>query len=399
MLIRPSRYAPVALLLGLGLSACGGEQQGAGQAPPPPEVGVVTLAPRPLQLTRDLPGRTNAYRISEVRPQVNGIILRRAFEEGAEVKGGELLYQIDPAPYQAAYDSARAALARANAAVETARQRADRYRGLVAAQAVSRQDYDDAVATFDQARADVASAQASVESARINLAYTRLSSPIAGRTSTSTVTEGALVTANQADALTTVQQLDPIYVDVNQSSAELLRLRRDLVEGRLQKAGEDQARVRLLLEDGSEYAHEGVLKFAGVTVDPGTGTVTLRAIFPNPDRQLLPGMFVRAELAEGLMPDAILAPQLGVTRDPKGQATALVVNGENKVEPRVLKTDRPIGDQWLVLEGLAAGDKLIVSGLQKVRPGMAVRPVEAAPQPQQPAPPGGAAPAAAGQAS
>ena len=368
----------------LAVAGCGNDP-----APPAggtPQVGVVTLATRPVALTTELPGRTSAYRVAEVRPQVNGIIKKRLFTEGGEVSAGQQLYQIDPALYQASYDSQKAALARAQAQLKTANLLVQRYRPLAESRAVSRQAYDDAVAARDQAAADVQSAKAALETARINLVYTRVLSPIDGIIGRSTVTEGALVTANQAGALASVQQIDPIYVDVTQSSVDLLRLKSALDSGLLQReAGKDAARVSLTLADGSQYRHEGTLQFSEVTVDQGTGSVTLRAVFPNPDRQLLPGMFVRARVIEGVAPQGLLAPQRGITRNQRGEPTALLVNADNKVELRILKVDRAIGDQWLVTDGLKAGDKIIVEGLQGVQPGAEVNATEFTAPAQAPA--------------
>ena len=369
------------------LTGCGKKD-----APPPPgpqEVSVVSVVSQQLAMTTELPGRTSSFQIAEVRPQVGGIIQKRLFREGADVKAGQPLYQIDPATYRAAYDSARATLAKADANLTTARLKAERYRELVSINAVSKQEYDDADAAFKQAAADVAGARAAVESARINLDYTRVSSPISGRIGKSTVTPGALVTQNQADALTTVQQIDPIYVDVTQSSTEVLRLRRELESGTLARAGNGGARVKLRLEDGSDYAHEGRLEFSDITVDQGTGAITIRAVFPNPERNLLPGMYVRAVLEEGVNDQAILVPQQGVTRNYKGEATALVVGQDNKVAERVLNVSRTIGDKWLVNSGLKQGDRVIVEGLQKAHPGAVVKPVPA--KPAKPAPQAAAA--------
>jgi membrane fusion protein (multidrug efflux system) len=378
---RASRILGAAFMLPmLALAACDDSKSGnanATSAPIPVEVGVVTLRAERIAITTELPGRTNAYRIAEVRPQVGGVVLKRLFTEGAEVKAGDQLYQIDPATYQASYDSAKATLARAEATLTSARLLAERYKPLVAVNAVSRQDYDNAVASQAQAQADVASAKAALESARINLVYTKVQSPISGRIGRSGITEGALVTANQTTALATVQQLDPIYVDVTQSSADLIRLKRDLASGKLKGADADHANVRLILEDGSSYPETGVLQFSEVTVNTGTGSVTLRAVFPNGQKLLLPGMFVHAILEEGVDERAILVPQEGIGRDQRGQPTALVVNAEGKVELRVVKTDRTIGNRWLVTEGLLVGDKVIVQGLQKVRPGAQVRVAEA----------------------
>ncbi|MCY1220954.1 Multidrug resistance protein MexA [compost metagenome] len=330
-------------------------------APPPaqtPKVGVVTLQPQSFTLTTELPGRTAAFRIAEVRPQVDGIIQKRLFTEGSEVKAGQQLYQIDPSVYAATYKSAQASLA-------SARSLAERYKDLVSDQAVSRQAYDESQAARLQA-------EAALEKASIDLRYTKVLAPISGRVGRSAVTEGALVSNGQSQAMATIQQLDPIYVDVTQSTKDLLRLRRELAEGQLEKAGDSGARVSLLLEDGSEYPHEGSLEFSEVSVDEGTGSVTLRAVFPNPEHTLLPGMFVHARLGSAVKQEAILAPQQGVTRDLKGQATALVVNAENKVELRHLKAERTVGDRWLVSEGLNPGDRLITEGLQFVRPGVEV---------------------------
>jgi membrane fusion protein (multidrug efflux system) len=342
-------------------------------APPPkPAVTVVDLHARPVSLTTELPGRVSAYRIAEVRPQVNGVILKRLFKEGDLVSAGQQLYQIDPAPYQAALASARATLAHARASVTAARLVAQRYQALSEAHAVSRQDYDNAVATFEQDEADVASGEAAVRSAEINLAYTRVYSPISGRTGRSSVTEGALVTANQATTLLTITQLDPVYVDLTQPSTTLVRLKRELTAGQIRHVDGNQAAAKLLLEDGSPYESPGTLQFSEVTVDQGTGSVTLRAIFPNSQGLLLPGMFVRATIEEGVREGAIVAPQQGITHAPDGTATALVVNADGKVEKRSVELDRALGDGWVVTKGLAAGDRLIVAGLQRVKPGVEV---------------------------
>ncbi len=361
---------------GLMLSGCG-QQASTESVAAIPDVGIVEIQAQAVTLTTELSGRTSAFQVSEVRPQVGGIIQKRLFVEGADVKAGQALYQIDPATYQATYDSARASLAKAEASLISTRNKASRYEELVAIKAVSQQDNDDSQAALKQAQADVASAKAAVETARINLDYTRVAAPISGRIGRSSVTPGALVTAGQSAALATVQQLDTIYVDVTQSSAELLRLKRDLASGQLKAAGANQASVKLMLEDGSVYPEAGKLQFSDVTVDQSTGSITLRAVFPNPKGDLLPGMYVRAVLEEGGEDRAILVPQQGVTRDTKGNPTALVVGAENKVELRVLKTRRTVGDKWLVSEGLKAGDKLIVDGLQKIGPGMPVNPVPA----------------------
>jgi len=363
--------AGIAVLL-LALFACGRSPQGQQQAAAP-EVAVVVVKPEPVVINTELPGRASAYLVAEVRPQVSGIIQKRLFTEGDDVKAGEVLYQIDPATYEAAHAAARATLARAEANVMSIKNRVERYKELVVINAVSQQDLDDAMATSKQAEADVASGKAAVETARINLAYTRITAPISGRTGKSMVTVGALVTANQPTALTVIQQLDPIYVDATQSSANLLQLKRNMAAGRIKGAGPDQARVRLLLEDGTPYPSEGSLKFSDVTVDPSTGSFILRMVFPNPRHMLLPGMYVRPVIQEGIVERAILVPQQGVTRDPKGNPVALIVDGSGKVEQRMIVVDRAIGNTWLVSSGLAPGDRLVVEGAQRVRPGASVK--------------------------
>lgn len=345
----------------------------------PVEVAVVTVKPEAVVLTTELPGRTYPYLVAEVRPQVNGLIRERAFEEGSSVKAGDLLYQIDPAPYQAAYDQAKAALAMAEANVPAARLRAERLKGLVEIRATGRQNYDDALAALQQAEASVAASRAAVDSAQINLSYTPIRAPIPGRIGKSSVTVGALVTAYQPVPLAVIQQLDPIYIDVAQSSAEILRLRQSLESGRLKRSGESWSRVNLLLEDATPYPLAGKLKFRDVTVDPATGSVSLRMVFPNPNNVLLPGMFVRAIVEEGVSEDAILVPQQGVTRDQKGNPYALVAGKDDKAEQRMLTLDRTIGDRWLVAKGLAADDRVIVEGLQRIRPGADVKAVPFAP--------------------
>jgi membrane fusion protein (multidrug efflux system) len=378
-----SRVVTVLLLLG-ALAGCDDKPKQAGGGPPPkPAVTVVTLKAQPVSLTTDLPGRTTAFRVAEVRPQVGGVILKRDFTEGDVVQAGQLLYQIDPAPYQAAVASAEASLAHAIASVKTAQSTVSRYRPLTAAQAISKQDLDNAVGTLQQNEADVASARASLQTANINLAYTRVTAPITGRTGRSSVTEGALVTASQSTSLVTVTQLNPIYVDIVQPSTTLLRLKRELAAGQLKTDGNDQAVVKLILEDGTKYDQPGKLQFSEVSVDQSTGAVALRAIFPNDAGLLLPGMFVRGQIEEGVRQNAILAPQQGVTHDQKGDPTALVVGADDKVELRVLTTNRAIGTDWLVTSGLKAGDRIITEGLQKVRPGVQVTATEAAPAPTQ----------------
>ncbi|HYG68387.1 MAG TPA: efflux RND transporter periplasmic adaptor subunit [Anaeromyxobacteraceae bacterium] len=368
-------HLPFLLSLALLASACGGKA--APPPPPPVEVGVVKLAPQAVTLTRELPGRTSAFRVAEVRARVNGIVQKRLFQEGADVKAGQPLFLIDRAPYQAALESAKAQLARAEATLASARLQAQRYEELVAENAVSRQEYDDAIAGLKASEADAAAGRAAVETARINLGYTTVQSPISGRIGRSDVTEGAYVQQGQATLLATVQQLDPVYVDVTQSTAEVMQLRRALEAGKLQRASKGGANVKLLLDDGTEYGRDGELQFADVTVNPSTGSIALRAVFPNPRGELMPGMFVRARLAEGVNPQALLVPQQGVQRDQRGQPVALVVNG-GKVERRQLVTDRTVGDAWLVTSGVAPGDQVIVEGVQKVRPGDAVKTVDVA---------------------
>jgi membrane fusion protein (multidrug efflux system) len=388
--------ASLAMLATL-LSSCGKSEapaaaKGAGGAQPAPEVTVVTLQPRQVVLTTELAGRTSAFRIAEVRPQVSGILKERVFREGSTVAAGAALYRIDPATYAAEVERAQAALAKAEANVATARLKAERYEELVTIDAVSKQARDDAAVALKQAEADVAAARAALAAAKINLGYTTVTAPIGGQIGRSALTPGALVTANQATALATIQQLDPIYVDVTQSSADLMRMRRDLAAGVLKSAGPDQARVKLLLEDGSAYPLEGRLQFSEVSVDPASGSVTLRAVFPNPKQLLLPGMYVRAVLEEGVRENALAVPQQGITRDARGNAMALVVAADGTVQQRVVRADRALGAQWLVSDGLAAGDRVIVEGLQKVRPGAPARAVERV---ETPAGAATAAPAAA----
>lgn len=372
-----ARLITVAGLLSVGMMVAGCGKKSPTAPPPsgPPEVGVVTVQPQRVELTTELPGRTSPHLIAEVRPQVGGIIQKRLFTEGSDVKAGQVLYQIDPSTYQAAFASAKAAQARAEANLIPARLKEQRFRDLVKIKAVSQQDYDDANAALKQAEADVASASAAVETARINLAYTKVTAPISGRIGRSTVTDGALVTANQPTALATVQQLSSMYVDVTQSSAELLKLKQNMASGLLKNSGAAQAQVKLLLEDGTPYPLTGTLKFSEVTVDQSTGSITLRAVFPNPKQILLPGMFVRAVVEEGVSEQAILVPQRGVSRNPQGEATALVVGAEEKVEPRVVTVARTVGDNWLVKDGLKAGDRVIVEGIQRAKPGTTVKAV------------------------
>jgi len=355
--------------------ACSGQKPQ--QAPPPPEVGTITVREQEAVLTTELPGRTSAYRVAEVRPQVSGIVQKRLFEEGSDVRAGAVLYQIDPAPFQAAFESAGASLTRAEANIPAIRSRAERYRALLAERAVSQQDFDDVDSAFRQAEAEVRYWKAAVESARINLEYTRVTAPISGRTGRSNVTEGALVTASQPTPLVTIQQLDPIYVDAPQSTAELLRLKKRIESGSLEQNGTGQKKVRLILEDGSEYPLEGTFQFQDVTVERTTGSVTLRAVFPNPDGILLPGMFVRGVVQEGVNKQAILIPQHAVSRDPKGNPLALLVDPDGKVQERQISIDRAVGNQWLVTSGLAPGEKVIVEGMQKVRSGSPAKAVPA----------------------
>ncbi|WP_132265694.1 efflux RND transporter periplasmic adaptor subunit [Novosphingobium sp. PhB57] len=376
--------------LALLLTACGG---GGEQPAPagPPEVGVVTVKEGAVTLSSELPGRTTAYESADVRPQVNGLILQRLFQEGDMVRAGQPLYRIDPAPYEAQAASARAALVRARANIANTAALARRYGELVKINAISRQEAENASASAAQARADVAAQEAALRSAQIDLGRTTIRAPISGRIGRSTFTTGALVTASQADALTTIQRLDPIFVDIQQSSADVLRLRQQLLSGDLSQSG-GAARVRLKLEDGSDYSEEGTLKFTDVTVDPSTGSQVVRVQFGNPRGLLLPGMYVRAELVEGTRSNGILVPQSAVSRDEKGNPTTLVVGAGNKLEMRKLTAPRTVGSSWLVTSGLKAGDKVVLDGAQMLRPGAAVKPVAA-----QAAKPAGAAPAAQGQ--
>ncbi len=371
-----------AAVLGVTLAALivGCEKKQAGPPGPggpggPTEVNVLTIAPTKVTLTQDLPGRISAFRVAEVRARVNGIVLRRLFTEGADVTEGQVLYEIDPAPYQAALDSALGAQARADANAATARLKEERWRKLAETKTVSKQDYDDVLASQRMADADVLAGKAAVQTARINLDYTKVTSPISGRIGISQVTEGAYVQAGTATLLATVQQLDRVYVDVTQPSSELLRLKRDIASGRLKADEKGKARVRLIHENGDVSAEEGTLEVSDVTVNAMTNSLTVRAIFPNPHGHLLPGMFVRARLEEGITPDAILVPQLAVSRNPKGEPVTLVVGAKEMVEQRVLQTSRAVGNQWLVTDGLKPGDRVIVNNLQKIRPGMPVKAV------------------------
>ncbi|KMQ80186.1 Membrane fusion protein of RND family multidrug efflux pump [Candidatus Burkholderia pumila] len=375
------------------LAACGQKQL----APPPqtPEVGIVTVQPTSVPVTVDLPGRTNAFLVAQVRARVDGIVLRREFIEGDDVSQGQRLYKIDPAPYIVALNNAKATLAKARANVATQNALVQRYKVLVAENAVSKQDYDNAVAAQGQAAADVAAGKAAVDTAQINLGYTDVVSPISGRTGLSQVTPGAYVQASAATLLTTVQQLDPIYVDLTQSSVDGLKLRRQIQEGRLQTEGLHAAKVQLVLEDGCTYSEQGKLQFSDVSVDQSTGSVTVRSIFQNKDRVLLPGMFVRARIQEGVNDHALVVPQIGVTHDQKGQPTVLVVNKDNKVELRQLVTSGTYSQNWVVDSGISAGDRVIVNGIEKAKPGMEVKAVDA----KFPYPTGNAAAASGAQAA
>lgn len=364
-------YLASALVLSSLLSACG-SQEAPASAPPPAEVGIITLKAQAIDLTTTLPGRVTAFQTAEVRPQVGGIVKRRVYAEGTEVKAGSVLYELDPATYQAAYASASASLAKANALAKQAKLIAKRYEGLVAIKAVSQQENDDAQASAAQTQADVALAKAALDKARIELNYTRITSPISGRSGKSSVTAGALLTANQVQALTTVVQLDPIYVDMTQSSSDFLALKRAIEQGGVSQR--KRIPVTLTLSDGRSYEHIGSVAFSESTVDPSTNSITLRAQFPNPSGQLLPGLFVQAKVVQGQQ-QGVLAPQRALSRNPQGDATAMVLDQDNKVQPRVVKTSRAIGDKWQVIEGLEAGDRLIVDGLQRAKPGSVVEPV------------------------
>lgn len=359
------------------LAGCNG--QGDTQAHPgEPQVTIDVVETAPLAITTELPGRTSAFRIAEVRPQVSGIVLKRNFTEGSDVEAGQSLYQIDPATYQADYDSAKGELAKSEAAAAIAHLTVKRYVPLVGTKYISQQEYDQAIADARQSDAAVVAAKAAVESARINLAYTKVTSPISGRIGKSNVTEGALVTNGQSTELATVQQLDPIYVDVTQSSNDFMRLRQSVEQGSLHKDSASST-VELVMENGQVYPLKGTLQFSDVTVDESTGSITLRAVFPNPQHSLLPGMFVRARIDEGVQPNAILVPQQGVTRTPRGDAMVMVVNDKSQVEARNVVAAQAIGDKWLISEGLKPGDKVIVSGLQKARPGVKVKATTDAP--------------------
>lgn len=370
-----SRSFALVTVLALTVGACKEERQAAPAQPSAVEVGIVAVQPENLPLTAELPGRTAAYRVAEIRPQVTGIVLKRLFTEGSEVKAGQQLYQIDPATYQAAVQSAQADLAKARANLKSIEAKAARYADLVQINAVSRQDYDDVVASLEQAKAQIMVAQAALETARINLEYTRVYAPITGRIGKSLVTEGALVTANQPNALATITQLDPIYVDLSQSSAELMQLKQSLSAGKAQEA--ERATVSLMLDGMDQpYAHTGELQFSDVTVDQSTGAVQLRALFPNPDKQLYPGLFVRARVEQGVRENALLVPQQALIRKPDGSSMVWVVGPDNKVVARPVVAAQAVGDRWLVTDGLQSGDRVVTTGLQKIGPGVEVRPVD-----------------------
>lgn len=370
-------FAVSALASAVILSGCDQSPQASQQAKQAAPVGVVTIKSQPLTLTKELPGRVAASQVAEIRPQINGIIQSRLFTQGAEVKKGQALYQIDSSTFEAQVATSKAAITKAKASIANAKAKSERYSELLKIKAVSQQDYDEADASFKGAEADLLTAQAQLKTAQINLDYSKVESPITGKIGKSNITVGALVSANQATALATVTQLDPIYVDLTQSSSELTRLKKAIANGELNREMKEHSKVVLKMEDGSVYPHKGTLQFSEVTVDPSTGSVTLRAEFPNPEKLLLPGMYVRAVIVEGVKANAILAPQRGIGRNTKGEPTAMVVSKDNKVEPRVLKTDRTIGSNWLITEGLNDGDKLIVEGLQKIAPGAPVNAVPA----------------------
>jgi membrane fusion protein (multidrug efflux system) len=383
----PSGFLAVAILSAT-LIGCGQQQAGQMGGGPVP-VTVVTLKSEPVTLVRELPGRTIPYLIAEVRPQVDGIVKQRLYAEGGSVTAGQPLYQLDDATYLAAYASAKASLARAEATLESARLTARRSQELIAINAVSKQDNENATSALQQAEADVAAARAAERSARVVLDYARITAPISGRIGRSSITQGALVTAKQEEPLAVIQQLDPIYVDLNQSSAEWLELRKAIDAGRLKKDGE--LPVTIILEDGTQYAHDGKLEFSEVSVDPTTGSFALRVVVPNPEHLLLPGMYVRALVRTGVRQDAVLAPQQGLQRDPRGNTNAMVVGADDKVELRSVRVSQAIADQWLVEDGLAPGDRVIIEGLQKIQPGVPVQATEKGAEAPQPAPAGAGA--------
>ncbi len=364
----------VAIFVLFAVTACGkSDTQGA--APPPTEVSVVTVKQGPLGITNELPGRLESTRIAEIRARVPGVVLKRTFREGSDVKAGATLFLIDPAQFKATYNSANAAVARAEATLLQAELKEKRYKPLVATNAISKQEYDDVTATLKQAEADLAASKAARETARLSLDYATVTSPISGRIGRALVTEGALVGQNEATPLATVQQIDPIYVNMTQSSTEILQLQRAIAEGKWKSSGKGQVKVTLITEDGQEYAHSGKLLFSDLTVDESSGAVTLRAEFPNPERQLLPGMYVRARAEQAINENAITVPQQAITRTPDGSAV-MVVSAENKVVSRPVKTGAASGDSWVITDGLKEGDQVIVEGLQKVQPGATVKAVQ-----------------------
>ncbi|GBR40387.1 multidrug efflux pump acriflavin resistance protein AcrB/AcrD/AcrF [Neoasaia chiangmaiensis NBRC 101099] len=361
-------------VLSLGLTGC--QRKAPPPAMPPQPVGIITVHPHTLTLDTVLPGRTDAYEQAEIRPQVGGVILTRNFEQGSDVKAGQLLYQINPAPYQAAYDQAKAQLLHAQAASLSIQAQLERYKPLAAAHAVSRQEYDNTLSSARQAEADIAQAKANVTSAGVNLDWTHVRSPIDGRIGRMLITPGTLVTTGQTTPIALVTRLDPIYADVNLADSDMLRLRREMAKGQLQRSGDNAAEVTLTLDDGSTYEQKGKLQLSEVTVDPSTGTLVMRAVFPNPDRLLLPGMFVHATINEGVTPNTLTVPQTAVQRDPKGAAMVMLVDGENKVVIRPIKLGRAVDSDWVVASGLGDGDKVIVTGIQKAHPGAKVQPQE-----------------------
>jgi len=366
------------VLAAAALAGCGDQIRSAqAQAPggmPPPEVAVVTVAPERVALTNELPGRLEATRVAEVRARVAGIVTKRVFREGDEVKANDVLFRIDPAPFQAAANSAQAVLAKAEANLAQTTQKAQRYKPLVETNAISKQEYDDALTAQKQAAADVASAKAALDTARLNLGYATVNAPISGRIGRALVTEGALVGQGAATPLATIQQLDTLYVNITQPAAEALKLQRAMREGKLQKAGKDEAKVSIVMEDGTVYPHAGKLLFSDQTVDPGTGAITLRALVPNPERFLLPGMYVRARVEQAVQENAITVPQQAVQRQADA-AIVMVVGPDNKVAPRPVKAETAVGDKWVVSEGLKAGERIVVEGFQKAAPGAVVNAV------------------------
>jgi membrane fusion protein (multidrug efflux system) len=367
---RQQALLATALASALLLTACNEQQDPAAQNRPPPSVGVIVTETEPAPLISELPGRTTPFMVAEMRPQVTGIIQKRLFTEGSTVTAGQTLYQIDPATYRAAYNSAAANLERAKSNLNVVNLKAQRYAELVGIEAVSKQANDDAIAALQQAKAEVAAASAALDKARIDLDYTNVRAPISGHIGRSSVTPGALVTANQGASLATVQQLDPIYVDLTQSSADLQRLRRESADKTLL---EGNIPVQLILEDGTVYEHGGKLAFSEVTVDPGTGSVTLRATFPNPNDTLLPGMYVRARMVQGQSDEAILLPHAAVSHDPRGKSVVMVVDAESKVEARPVQVRGVLGDRWIITDGLKANEQIVVEGLQKIQPGQLVQ--------------------------